>query len=203
MDSSIPANKNNEVAKINENHQERTPLENKSILPFDQAFLEKHNFTQHITYSKYKYDHRAVKIIPEIKGLYIVFSTSLRKDFLTKGTGGFFKDKNPNVPIKVLSDNWVDNTNILYIGRAGGVSENGVESNSTLRRRLNTYFKFGLGEPVGHWGGRFIWQLKYSDELIFYWRPCDETENPVTLEHHLITEYKKHYGSRPFANLKD
>lgn len=170
---------------------------------YDSSFLERHRFTGSIKYLEYKENPGITRRIPNVKGLYIVITPSLQKDFLEIGTGGHFKDKDPNVPLSVLDSNWVCNSHILYIGKAGGISENRSESNSTLRRRLNTYFKFGQGEPVGHWGGRLIWQLRNTDELLFYWRPCDEDENPVELEHQLIAEFKSCYVKRPFANLKD
>lgn len=175
---------------------------NVALSSFDRSFLTKHGFHQCITYCAFKNDPRVVKSIPDIMGVYVVISPSSDIEFLPVGTGGHFKEKDPNVSVKTLAENWINDANIVYIGKAGGVSENGTESNSTLRKRLNTYFKFGSGEPVGHWGGRFIWQLKHSDDLLFFWRTCDESENPVILEHTLIEEFSIHYGRFPFANLK-
>lgn len=171
-------------------------------IQFDCDFLERHKFVDYIKYQEYKIDPNIIKKIPNEKGVYIVASSTLQCEFLQTGTGGRFKDKDPNVSRNTLLSNWVMDTNILYIGKAGGIAENGTESNSTLRKRLYTYFRFGQGEPVGHWGGRFIWQLKDSDNLMFYWRTC-KNENPIDLEHKLIAEFKLQHGKRPFANLKD
>lgn len=71
-------------------------------------------------------------------------------EFLSHGTGGFFKGKDPNVSITELETNWVENTCVVYIGKAG----------TTLQKRLNQYLKFGNGQNIGHWGGRYIWQIK-------------------------------------------
>ncbi len=137
-------------------------------------------------------------------GVYMV----VRKDdsepaFVPEGSGGHFKGKNPNVPIDELRANWVKDTCVVYIGKAGGGS-----SGATLRRRISQYIRFGSGEPVGHWGGRYIWQLEDADNLLFCWRPAkyagNRLEDAGELESELISEFKASYdGQRPFANLKD
>ncbi len=68
--------------------------------------------------------------------------------------GGHFKGKNPTAEMDTIIGNWVENTKVLYIGKAGG---NG--GNETLNTRLRCYMKFGQGKAVSHWGGRYIWQL--------------------------------------------
>ena len=86
--------------------------------------------------------------IPKEQGVYVlILPKNAQPTFLTNGTGGFFKDKNPNVDISELEANWIDDTNILYIGKAGGTT------NATLQSRLMQYLKFGMGKKVGHWGG--------------------------------------------------
>lgn len=61
--------------------------------------------------------------------------------------------------------------------------------------------RFGSGEAVGHWGGRYIWQLEDADQLLFCWKAYADAEQ---LEKALIAAFKKcHDGKRPFANLKD
>ena len=46
------------------------------------------------------------KGIPEEQGVYVVlYSQPQEPSFLEKGTGGFFKDKNPNVEISELKAN--------------------------------------------------------------------------------------------------
>ncbi len=131
--------------------------------------------------------------IPDEQGVYTVSYTK-GPVFLKESIGGHFKGKDSSVPIEKLEDNWVLNEEIIYIGQAGG---NG--SQATLRKRLKQYIQFGCGKPVGHWGGRYIWQLKDSDELIISWQV---TENdPYTVESEMIEKFKAKHGKRPFANL--
>jgi len=136
--------------------------------------------------------------IPVHKGIYlIVIPDNFLVTLVEQGSGGFFKGKNPNVSLIELESNWVENANIVYIGKGGGSS-----SNATLQSRLKQYMRFGEGKAVGHWGGRYIWQLKNSGELIVCWKSLTE-EEPALYESALICEFRKTYGKRPFANLKD
>lgn len=132
--------------------------------------------------------------IPRTAGVYmVVYTEENMPEFLSRGTGGFFKGKDPNVSITELETNWVENTCVVYIGKAG----------TTLRKRLNQYLKFGNGQNIGHWGGRYIWQIKNSGNLLLCWKPTPD-EDPETVETALIARFKEqHGGHRPFANLKD
>jgi hypothetical protein len=136
--------------------------------------------------------------IPQKQGVYVVlFPFDKEPDFLQTGTGGFFKDKNPNVSISELESKWVSGTDIIYIGKAGGSS-----SKATLQSRLIQYLKFGMGMKIGHWGGRYIWQLANSDSLLVCWKPTKQDARDVESE--MIEQFKReHNGCRPFANLKD
>jgi hypothetical protein len=120
-------------------------------------------------------------IIPDIKGIYmILYNDNNTPEFLTTGTGGHFKDKNPNISIQALKYNWIEDTKVVYIGKAGG-----DDSKATLRSRLTQYFRFGQGKNVGHWGGRLIWQIKNSKELLVCWKPLPNAD-PRDAEAELI-----------------
>ncbi|MGE5411757.1 MAG: GIY-YIG nuclease family protein, partial [Clostridiales bacterium] len=89
-----------------------------------------------------------------------------------------------------LESNWVENTKVVYIGKA-----------TSLKSRLRQYFSFGQGKNIGHYGGRLIWQLKYSKDLVVCWEslPTDPREH----EAELIRQFATIYGRRPFANLQN
>ena len=134
--------------------------------------------------------------IPKSRGVYIVINPAYNKtEFINPGVGGFFKGKDPNISLAELRNNHVDNSQVVYIGKAGSIS-----GRATLRSRLGQYLRFGETKNVGHWGGRLIWQLKNHDELIFCWKE-EPTNDPREIEKQLLGEYIKQFGVRPFANL--
>jgi len=136
--------------------------------------------------------------VPERIGVYMVIRESDEPPtFLEKSLAGHFKGRDPTVPIEKLREQWVDRTVTLYIGKAGGPRQN-----TTIRKRLDTYFKFGEGQPVSHWGGRLIWQLEGSESLLICWLETPK-ENPRHVEKDLLAQFKKTHDERlPFANLQ-
>jgi hypothetical protein len=142
--------------------------------------------------------YRDNSIIPAVKGVYLVLYVENKPpEFLTEGTGGFFKGKDPNVPISILENNWVDDTIIVYIGKAGKEG-----SSATLKSRLKQYLGFGKGGNIGHYGGRLIWQIKNSKDLIVCWKALSK-DDPRTVESALIRDFYSKFSRRPFANLTD
>lgn len=129
--------------------------------------------------------------VPKTSGVYLILRLKdTAPQFLTVGSGGYFKGQEPNVGIEELRLNWVDNEPVVYIGKA-----------NNLNGRLRQYMQFGCGKNIGHRGGRYIWQLADSDELVVCWK---RIENPREVEHAMITDFKNsHSGQRPFANLVD
>ena len=136
--------------------------------------------------------------LPAIKGVYLVLNLDTKApSYLQVGSGGHFKGKNPNITIPELKSNWVDKTIVVYIGKAGRET-----SSATLKSRLKQYFGFGQGKNIGHWGGRLIWQLATSNNLVVCWKALPN-EDPRTFEGKLIKDFVTQYGNRPFANLAD
>jgi hypothetical protein len=134
--------------------------------------------------------------IPAIKGVYMILWINKKPpEFLAIGTGGHFKRRDPNISMAELKHNWVENTQVVYIGKAGG-----DDSKATLRSRLTQYFRFGQGKNVGHYGGRLIWQIKNCKELLVCWKPLPN-DDPRSVEAELIREFVSTYKKRPFANL--
>lgn len=141
-----------------------------------------------------------IELVPNKKGIYLVFFPDEESPvFVEKGSGGFFKGKNPNVSINDLKKQWVEDERLLYIGKAGRAN-----SKATLQSRLKQYMRFGQGEPVGHWGGRLIWQLANAKDLIVCWKILGVDKEPREEERKMILNFKTvHNGKRPFANLQD
>ncbi len=136
--------------------------------------------------------------IPKEKGVYmVIFKGNRRPIFVEKGTGGCFKNNDPNKSIDYLKCKWVVGTIVLYIGKAG--DENMQKS---LHDRIKSYLSFGRGNKVSHKGGRLIWQIKSSSKLVLCWKPLLD-ENPRTYEKELLTSFKELYGVLPFANLQN
>ena len=139
------------------------------------------------------------KDIPKDMGVYVVLrENESEPQFIKEGSGGFFKGKNPNVSFSELKTNWIDNEPVVYIGKAGG-----SKNSATLQTRLEQYMRFGQGENIGHWGGRYIWQLEDSKDLVVGWKTLTDKE-PREVERQMIADFKNAYGGkRPFANLRD
>lgn len=139
--------------------------------------------------------------VPEKPGIYVVLGHySDMPDFLEKGTGPTFhikKGKSPqpmNYPVNKLEGKWVEDTWILYIGK----------TDRTLQKRITEYIRFGQGKDVPHRGGRSIWQLPDSDNLIIGWRVIDGPSFAGKAEQDLLTDFKnKHNNQLPFANLRE
>ncbi len=142
--------------------------------------------------------NKGVDAVPEEPGVYRVMRPGIAPPrFLAQGAGAWFKGKDPNVPLSRLQQEWVESALVLYIGRAG------ADSNETLRKRIDLLIRFGEGEPVGHYGGRLVWQLNDADALVICWQ-ATYNKDPQEVKRELIQNFRMlHGGKRPFANLQD
>lgn len=112
---------------------------------------------------------RRLALLPDAMGVYLVVTPDgFDPQYVERGTGGFFKGRDPNVSAAILSTAWVKGARVINIGKAGGAS-----SSSTLRKRLRQYIRFGQGQAVGHWGGRYIWQLHGCHSLLICWKATE------------------------------
>ena len=85
---------------------------------------------------------------------------------------------------------------VVYIGRAN----HGAKKRRGLRKRLQEFGEFGAGRPVAHSGGRRIWQLSDSAELLVGWKQLPD-ESVVSTERQLLDAFRRRHGHLPFANM--
>tara|TARA_R110002072_G_scaffold136026_2_gene277862 strand:+ start:802 stop:1299 length:498 start_codon:yes stop_codon:yes gene_type:complete len=155
--------------------------------------LKKNGFTGFKTVKELWIDKSS---IPKIKGVYLVINPTFKKTkFINPGVGGFFKGKNPNISISELKQNHVDDSQVVYIGKAGSPT-----GQATLHSRLGQYLRFGQTKNVGHWGGRLIWQLENHNDLLFCWKETPN-DDPREIEKLLLKNFISQFQMRPFANL--
>lgn len=135
--------------------------------------------------------------VPQAPGVYaVVRPTDAPPTFLENSAAGRFKGKDPSIPVGALSGRWIIGAEVLYIGK----STIGSSGRRGLQKRLDEFRRFGAGEPVGHWGGRAIWQLADHDELLVAWNATDE--DAATVESRMLRDFVEHYNRLPFANLR-
>ena len=134
--------------------------------------------------------------VPEEGGVYLVLRLNTKRpDFPSKSIGGHFKGRDPTVEVSVLEGKWVRGALVLYVGKAGGPGKL-----ATLRSRLINLMRFGQGKRVGKFGGRYIWQLRDSGDLLLCWKLTPNAV-PRDVEKDLIREFEVVYKKLPFANL--
>ena len=151
-----------------------------------RAALERHGFEGWVSFAALGEQPEQV---PREGGVYMVIQKGKSPpSFLDANPGGRFKGRDPSVDRAALEANWVEGAEVVYIGKA-----------DQLRRRLRQFQRFGVGEPIGHWGGRLIWQLAHSRELLVAWR-ITPGKNPREVESKMIDAFRRDWGKPPYAN---
>ena len=143
--------------------------------------------------------HRFGDLRPELRsinsgagGVYVVYrETSDPPVWLDKNPGGTWRG-DPTVTRGDLVANWVEGANVVNIGKA---------KHRQLRNRLRAYCSFGEGGKGRHYGGRLIWQLEASADLLVASRVIEDTTiDPHDVEQKMIRQFRAAYGKPPFAN---
>ena len=117
---------------------------------FDRNSLAAAGFTGWQTWAELRSSD--CRQVPHAPAVYVVYrDTNDAPDFLHVNPGGRFKGKDPTVTRGELISSLVPDAHVVYIGKA-----------DIADRRFKQFSRFGAGEPVGHWGGRLIWQLADS-----------------------------------------
>jgi hypothetical protein len=154
---------------------------------FTRPELERDGFVGWATFASLR-DTR-LPAVPAARGVYVVWRTpGDQPAFLDANPGGRFKGRDPTVSREALTANWVDGAEVVYIGKA-----------NALTRRLREFARFGAGAPIGHWGGRLIWQLSDSVDLLVAWKETPHVDAERE-EAKLIAAFRELYGKPPFAN---
>src|SRR3954470_20782293 len=135
--------------------------------------------------------------IPQKPGIFAILRPEgFDPRFLAKSTAGIFKKKDPTLKTEALEAEWVDDANVLYLGKAGP----GSKGNRGLRRQIQEFVDFGQGKPPGHWDGRAIWQLAEAGSLAIAWKeiPAEQLNDAEAACH---SSFVAEFGRLPFANL--
>lgn len=134
--------------------------------------------------------------VPNVAGVYVVLRP--RPDlptFCETSAARWLLGRDPSIPLRKLKEAWVPGAAVVYIGKA----DSGANGGRGLAQRLKEYRRQGTGEGNNHRGGRYVWHLADSDQLLVAWKPTPD-QAPSDVEFDLIGEFVGHYGSRPFAN---
>lgn len=138
-----------------------------------------------------------VEDVPTAPGVYAVLRASAAAPvFEDANPAGRFKGKDPSVAPEVLERKWVEGPEVLYVGKA----TTGSAGRRGLQKRVEELRRFAAGEPVGHWGGRYVWQLQDRDDLLVAWHVTDE--DAAAVESRMLGDFVDRYGALPFGNLR-
>jgi hypothetical protein len=155
--------------------------------PFSRPWLESEGFVGFSTVSSLR-DSRCAEV-PKSDGVYVAYRAAIEVPvWLEISTGGRFKGKDPSVTTETLAARHLPEVPVVYIGKG-----------DVLRRRIDQFVRFGAGAPIGHWGGRFVWQLADSDDLLIAWKT---THQARTEEIALLAKFESAFRRLPLANLQ-
>ena len=136
--------------------------------------------------------------IPKKKGVYIILAPCKGKMPKISDALKTAFDENGEQPKeeKILQEQWHEDTQVIYIGKAGVLNGKGT---SNLYRRLRAYLKWYQKKKNSHHGGRDIWQLDNPGDLLVTWRVIEDVD-PEKCEKALLDKFSGEFKSYPFAN---
>lgn len=135
--------------------------------------------------------------VPTGAGVYVVVAPGGAPQFLDASPAGWVRG-DPTVTIAKLEQKWLPTTDVVYIGSA----DLGKRGKRGIAKRLEEYHRHGGGELIRHWGGRYLWQLANSAELLVCWREATNGLVAEDVETELLDAFEERYGALPFANLR-
>lgn len=135
--------------------------------------------------------------VPTGAGVYVVVAPGGAPRFLDASPAGWVRG-DPTVPIAKLERKWLPMTDVVYIGSAGL----GTRARRGISKRLDEYRRHGAGELVKHWGGRYLWQLGNSAELLVGWHEVENEQIAEDVETGLLETFEVQFGAPPFANIR-
>jgi hypothetical protein len=147
-------------------------------------------------FNSLEYYEKHLSEIPLERGVYIILcSKGMQPIFNEKSCAGSFRERKPDVSIKLLMSNWVQGTEVLFIGQAGRKMKS-----MTLRKKIKRLICYGHGKNVAHFQGRYIWQLVDPFKLLLAWSSFKDNEE-IPTNYSLIESFLNLHNSDPFANL--
>lgn len=136
------------------------------------------------------------RAIPQENGVYVVlYHGADPPAFTMRSTAGWFKGRDPTLPVVRLDRRWVIGAEVVYIGRATKTRR------TNLRARVRALVRYGTGHRIGHEGGRALWQLPGSTSLMVAWRTAETAQEAILAERELIDDFRRQYKALPFANV--
>jgi len=125
-------------------------------------------------------------------------SENIIKKWIAK-VGGFEIDKlktyDSKVIIERLSQFWMPDENIVYIGKAPKRS-----NGKGIGNRVSEYYKTEYGARKPHAGGHWIKSLTVLEDLFVYYSPCD---NPGDVEISLLQYFCENVSESTRNELRD
>jgi hypothetical protein len=124
--------------------------------------------------------------LPRRHGVYVVVhQLDQEPEFLDSNV----IDKWPPYQPAHLRERWLTDVPVVYIGKA--------EGKVGLHRRVGAFSR----QATNHSGGRSLWQLEKSEDLLVAWLETPG-ESALAVEQQYLQAFKAEHGSYPFANRR-